>query len=146
MHTCFICKGRSRYYCFCCPWQAFCQNCVKQAEFIPVLRKTKGFCTNCLRMTIMIEKNVDVDSDGVTTCRICVQNYQFSLLSLMPSIAPVLLLFVSPFNHLQLADNSAYLILALEMSYHCYLAAYFFNTVILCYLVLYCCLVVFLRL
>ncbi|AQK93707.1 zinc ion binding [Zea mays] len=63
-HTCFICKGRSRYYCFCCPWQAFCQNCVKQAEFVPVLRKTKGFCTNCLRMAIMIEKNVDVDSDG----------------------------------------------------------------------------------
>ncbi|CAD6272100.1 unnamed protein product [Miscanthus lutarioriparius] len=63
-HTCFICKGRSRYYCFCCPWHTFCQGCVKQAEFVPVLRKTKGFCTNCLRMAIMIEKNVDVDSDG----------------------------------------------------------------------------------
>ncbi|XP_066360588.1 uncharacterized protein At5g08430-like [Miscanthus floridulus] len=63
-HTCFICKGRSRYYCFCCPWHTFCQGCVKQAEFVPVLRKTKGFCTNCLRMAIMVEKNVDVDSDG----------------------------------------------------------------------------------
>ncbi|OEL27986.1 Uncharacterized protein BAE44_0010994 [Dichanthelium oligosanthes] len=42
----------------------FCQGCVAQAEFVPVLRKTKGFCSNCLRMVIMIEKNVDVDSDG----------------------------------------------------------------------------------
>uniref|UniRef100_A0A0E0L2P2 GYF domain-containing protein n=1 Tax=Oryza punctata TaxID=4537 RepID=A0A0E0L2P2_ORYPU len=33
-------------------------------EFIPVLRQTMGFCNNCLRMAIMIEKNVDVDSDG----------------------------------------------------------------------------------
>lgn len=37
---------------------------MNQAEFVPVLRKTKGFCSNCLRMAIMIEKNVDVDSDG----------------------------------------------------------------------------------
>ncbi|WVZ98617.1 hypothetical protein U9M48_044030 [Paspalum notatum var. saurae] len=63
-HKCFICEGRSRYYCFCCPWHTFCQVCVTEAEFVPVLRKTKGFCSNCLRMAIMIEKNVDVDSDG----------------------------------------------------------------------------------
>ncbi|CAL4900850.1 unnamed protein product [Urochloa decumbens] len=63
-HTCFICKGRSRYHCFCCPRHTFCQGCVAQAEFVPVLRKTKGFCINCLRMAIMIERNVDVDSDG----------------------------------------------------------------------------------
>jgi hypothetical protein len=37
---------------------------VKQAEFVPVMRQTMGFCNNCLRMAIMIEKNVDVDSDG----------------------------------------------------------------------------------
>ncbi|XP_062179672.1 uncharacterized protein At5g08430-like isoform X2 [Phragmites australis] len=63
-HTCFICEGRTRYYCFCCPHHTFCQGCVKQAEFVPVIRKTKGFCWNCLRMAIMIERNVDVDSDG----------------------------------------------------------------------------------
>uniref|UniRef100_A0A0D3G7S0 GYF domain-containing protein n=1 Tax=Oryza barthii TaxID=65489 RepID=A0A0D3G7S0_9ORYZ len=28
------------------------------------MRQTMGFCNNCLRMAIMIEKNVDVDSDG----------------------------------------------------------------------------------
>ncbi|PUZ65928.1 hypothetical protein GQ55_3G265200 [Panicum hallii var. hallii] len=59
----FIC-GRSHYNCLCCPQHTFCQGCVAQAEFVPVLRKTKGFCSNCLRMVIMIEKNVDVDSDG----------------------------------------------------------------------------------
>ncbi|CAN6355128.1 unnamed protein product [Urochloa humidicola] len=63
-HTCFICEGRSRYYCFCCPTHTFCQRCVAKAEFVPVLRKTKGFCINCLKMAIMIEKNVGVDSDG----------------------------------------------------------------------------------
>uniref|UniRef100_A0A0E0PMN6 GYF domain-containing protein n=1 Tax=Oryza rufipogon TaxID=4529 RepID=A0A0E0PMN6_ORYRU len=33
-------------------------------KFVPVMRQTMGFCNNCLRMAIMIEKNVDVDSDG----------------------------------------------------------------------------------
>nr|CAB3461438.1 unnamed protein product [Digitaria exilis] len=64
-HTCFICEGRSRYYCYCCPHHSFCRGCVAQAEFVPVLRKTKGFCSNCLRMARMVEKNVDVDSDGL---------------------------------------------------------------------------------
>ncbi|XP_015692824.1 uncharacterized protein At5g08430-like isoform X2 [Oryza brachyantha] len=63
-HTCFICKGRSYYRCFCCPDSSVCRACVKQAEFVPVMRKTMGFCNNCLRLAIMIEKNVDVDSDG----------------------------------------------------------------------------------
>ncbi|KAG8043175.1 hypothetical protein GUJ93_ZPchr0010g8733 [Zizania palustris] len=63
-HTCFICKGHSYYRCFCCPDNSVCRSCVRQAEFVPVMRKTKGFCNNCLRMAIMIEKNVDVDSDG----------------------------------------------------------------------------------
>ncbi|KAF0922667.1 hypothetical protein E2562_001065, partial [Oryza meyeriana var. granulata] len=63
-HTCFICKGRSYYRCFCCPGNSVCRGCVKQAEFVPVMRQTMGFCNNCLRMAIMIEKNVDVDSDG----------------------------------------------------------------------------------
>ncbi|TVU19437.1 hypothetical protein EJB05_35587 [Eragrostis curvula] len=44
--------------------EEFICGCVAQADFFPVLRKTKGFCINCLRLAIMIEKNVDVDSDG----------------------------------------------------------------------------------
>ncbi|TVU19424.1 hypothetical protein EJB05_35572, partial [Eragrostis curvula] len=63
-HTCFICEGRSSYFCICCPKRSFCTHCVKQAKFVRVLRKTKGFCNNCLRTAIMIERNVDVNSDG----------------------------------------------------------------------------------
>ncbi|KAL5202670.1 hypothetical protein ABZP36_013622 [Zizania latifolia] len=63
-HTCFICKGRSYYRCFCCPDSSVCRRCVRQAEFVAVMRQTMGFCNNCLRMANMIEKNVDVDSDG----------------------------------------------------------------------------------
>jgi hypothetical protein len=48
----------------------------------------------------MIEKNVDVDSDGVTTCTQCVCKLLVSLLSLIPSIVPVLLCLSSPFGHL----------------------------------------------
>ncbi|TVU19438.1 hypothetical protein EJB05_35588, partial [Eragrostis curvula] len=62
-HTCFICEGRSSYFCICCPKRSFCTHCVKQAKFVRVLR-TKGFCNNCLRTAIMIERNVDVNSDG----------------------------------------------------------------------------------
>nr|CAB3465209.1 unnamed protein product [Digitaria exilis] len=76
-HTCFICEGRSRYYCYCCPQHSFCQGCVAQAEFVPVLRKTKGFCCNCLRMARMVEKNVDVDSDGETADFSDRETYEF---------------------------------------------------------------------
>lgn len=63
-HTCFICKGHSYFRCFCCPGNSVCRDCLRQAKFVQVGKKTKGFCTNCLRMAIMIEKNVEVDSDG----------------------------------------------------------------------------------
>lgn len=61
----------------------------------------------------MIEKNVDVDSDGVIVHMICVQ------------IVPVLLFLSSPFHHLLLADNSLYWISALETSNNCFLTAIF---------------------
>ncbi|CAM0955441.1 unnamed protein product [Alopecurus aequalis] len=63
-HTCFICKGRSYFRCLCCPSNSVCLGCRRQAEFVQVRKQTKGFCTNCLRMAIMIEKNIEVDSDG----------------------------------------------------------------------------------
>uniref|UniRef100_A0ACD5TM12 Uncharacterized protein n=1 Tax=Avena sativa TaxID=4498 RepID=A0ACD5TM12_AVESA len=63
-HTCFICKGRSYFRCLCCPDYSVCRGCHSQAEFVRVGKQTKGFCTNCLRFAIMIEKNVEVDSDG----------------------------------------------------------------------------------
>ncbi|XP_024315772.1 uncharacterized protein At5g08430 isoform X4 [Brachypodium distachyon] len=63
-HTCFICKGRSYYRCFCCPDKSVCLGCLTQADFVQVRRQTEGFCTDCLRLAIMIEKEVEVDSDG----------------------------------------------------------------------------------
>ncbi|KAL6877191.1 hypothetical protein ACP4OV_012862 [Aristida adscensionis] len=63
-HTCYSCERRTRYYCFCCPEYSYCKYCVKQADFVPIIRKTKGLCRSCLRMAIMIERNVNVDSDG----------------------------------------------------------------------------------
>jgi len=106
-HTCFICEGRSRYYCFCCPRHTFCQGCVAQAEFVSVLRKTKGFCIDCLRMVIMIEKSVDVDSDGVITCMTSVKFPSF------PYCHAIYCPFFyycwsSPFCHMEMSDNIMY--------------------------------------
>ena len=65
-HTCFICKGRSYFRCLCCPGNSVCRGCLRQAKFVKVGKQTKGFCNNCIRMAIMIEKNIEVDSDGVS--------------------------------------------------------------------------------
>ncbi|XP_051199722.1 uncharacterized protein At5g08430 isoform X1 [Lolium perenne] len=63
-HKCFICKQQSYFRCLCCPVNSVCRACLRQAEFVRFGNQTKGFCTNCLRLATMIEKNVEVDSDG----------------------------------------------------------------------------------
>ncbi|XP_044450466.1 zinc finger CCCH domain-containing protein 44 isoform X7 [Triticum aestivum] len=64
-HTCCICKGRSYYQCLCCPVKSVCCGCLREADFVQVgRRQTKGLCANCLRLGIMIENNIEIDSDG----------------------------------------------------------------------------------
>ncbi|XP_037470852.1 uncharacterized protein At5g08430-like isoform X1 [Triticum dicoccoides] len=64
-HTCCICKGRSYYRCLCCPVKSVCCGCRIEADFVQVgRRQTKGLCANCLRLGIMIENNIEIDSDG----------------------------------------------------------------------------------
>ncbi|KAK1299967.1 Uncharacterized protein QJS10_CPB13g00660 [Acorus calamus] len=62
LHSCFNCHKRSQFQCFVCP-SSVCRRCLKISAFV-CTREGKGFCNNCLKLAIMVEENVDVDSDG----------------------------------------------------------------------------------
>ncbi|XP_028554891.1 uncharacterized protein At5g08430 [Dendrobium catenatum] len=61
-HSCYNCHKSSTFRCFCCPYSS-CRTCFGGSGLVKV-KGAKGFCTNCLRLTKLIEENVDVDSDG----------------------------------------------------------------------------------
>ncbi|KAL2941930.1 hypothetical protein RDABS01_030280 [Bienertia sinuspersici] len=61
-HSCLVCKKNPRYQCFCCP-NAVCQSCYKDASFAKVIAG-KGFCNDCLKLALLGEEGVEVDSDG----------------------------------------------------------------------------------
>ncbi|RHN68054.1 putative chromatin regulator PHD family [Medicago truncatula] len=61
-HYCNGCHGASKFMCLCCPI-AFCRKCFHGAEFA-LVKRNRGFCRHCSKLAYLIEKNVDVDSDG----------------------------------------------------------------------------------
>ncbi|XP_024167900.1 uncharacterized protein At5g08430 [Rosa chinensis] len=61
-HSCFMCHKAAKFQCFCCP-QAVCGRCLCDSEFA-VIKVDKGFCNHCLKLAVLIEENLDADSDG----------------------------------------------------------------------------------
>ncbi|XP_050363426.1 uncharacterized protein At5g08430-like [Argentina anserina] len=61
-HSCFMCHKAAKFQCFCCP-QAVCGRCLCDSEFA-VVKVEKGFCNHCLKLAVLIEEDLDADSDG----------------------------------------------------------------------------------
>ncbi|MCL7023432.1 hypothetical protein MKW94_014280 [Papaver nudicaule] len=61
-HRCFKCGGGPEFCCIGCP-KAVCKRCVKGVEFVN-FRAKKSFCGECLKLLLLIEEHVEVDSDG----------------------------------------------------------------------------------
>ncbi|XP_022868002.1 uncharacterized protein At5g08430-like [Olea europaea var. sylvestris] len=62
-HTCALCHFRpSEHHCFTCT-SALCRHCCRASEFVQVKGKD-GFCYSCLKLVILIEEDMDYDSDG----------------------------------------------------------------------------------
>lgn len=50
--------------CFFCP-TAVCGKCYYDVDFA-LVKRNRGFCRHCSKLAFLIEKNADVDSDGVS--------------------------------------------------------------------------------
>ncbi|KAK9673206.1 hypothetical protein RND81_12G153100 [Saponaria officinalis] len=61
-HSCLVCKKNPRYQCYCCS-HAVCQSCFKGVSFARI-RGSKGLCNDCLKLALLGEEGMEVDSDG----------------------------------------------------------------------------------
>ena len=85
-HSCLVCQKTAKFHCFCCP-NAVCGCCINAVEFAPV-RGKKGFCNNCLKLVLLVEQNVDYDSDGVCIGTLLLLKSSGSLFVAICSISP----------------------------------------------------------
>lgn len=61
-HSCYQCKKSPKYQCVGCP-NAVCGHCFDKVHFARV-RGNKGLCHHCLKLALLGEEGMDVDSDG----------------------------------------------------------------------------------
>ncbi|KAM1014481.1 hypothetical protein ACFX2C_044464 [Malus domestica] len=62
MHSCALCLGTPKFYCFCCPNSA-CRHCLSGSKFTQV-RGKKGFCKECLELILLAEQNSEYGLNG----------------------------------------------------------------------------------
>ncbi|CAA2988972.1 zinc finger CCCH domain-containing 44 isoform X1 [Olea europaea subsp. europaea] len=61
-HICSLCHRPSEYHCFTCT-SALCHHCRRASEFVQFKGKN-GFCYSCLKLVVLIEEDMNYDSDG----------------------------------------------------------------------------------
>ena len=62
-HYCYNCNKSSKFYCLGCP-NAVCKKCFAASEFT-IVRGDKGLCCDCMELVVIIEQNLEHDSEGV---------------------------------------------------------------------------------
>ncbi|KAE9616091.1 putative chromatin regulator PHD family [Lupinus albus] len=62
-HYCITCRDFAKYYCLGCPNGSLCYNCIDSSKFTVIKRK-KGLCSVCSELVLIIEQNLEQDSEG----------------------------------------------------------------------------------
>ncbi|KAK7258647.1 hypothetical protein RIF29_24229 [Crotalaria pallida] len=60
-----ICRHRksAKFFCIGCPDSSFCKKCFNSSDFT-ILKGEKGLCRKCLKLVVIIEENLEHDSEG----------------------------------------------------------------------------------